>query len=389
MGQPRVPLHPQPPPALPADDQRAGGAMRVEQDRARAVLLDVGQGRLPDLVVGDGHADERVGVQRELDVRRRDRIHEPGLLLDAGVLVDIAQLDDRPVIARRPHAGEVDIGEGRQQFLDRLLVLPPDVDDRVDPVVGVEQCRQRGDGVEGAAVLLEDLATMGDDAITRDGPEYRDATACRHDHPPDFSTRVSDLEQLDWASSTPVRPTVTWMRSSRCWTQRWSSAPTGARYPQAPPGPSGPRAVAEAGAGLRTTRPIRTARAGERHRRGRAPSGTTFVTIREGACRCLQWSMSRATRMVAWGPIIRSSGVISRAGAVRGTRHLAIPRRAGPNRWSSPTSLAESAGRQAATSVTSPPRAPGRCHKRSRILLAGAITCVGPGSSPMDDRSLR
>ena len=32
-------------------------------------LLDVGQRRLPDLVVGDRHADERVGVQRELDVR--------------------------------------------------------------------------------------------------------------------------------------------------------------------------------------------------------------------------------------------------------------------------------------------------------------------------------
>ena len=56
----------------------------------------IGQGRLPGLVIRDGHADERVGVQRELDVRRRDRVHEPGLLLDAGVLVDIAQLDDRP-----------------------------------------------------------------------------------------------------------------------------------------------------------------------------------------------------------------------------------------------------------------------------------------------------
>src|SRR5215218_2583314 len=124
------------------------------------------------------------------------------LLLDAGVLVDIAQLDDRPVIARRPHAGEVDIGKGRQQFLDWLLVLPPDVDDRVDPVVGVEQCRQCGDGVEGAAVSLEDLTTMGDDAITRDGPEYRDATASRHDHPPDFSTR-------DRTSSSS---TATWIR---------------------------------------------------------------------------------------------------------------------------------------------------------------------------------
>jgi hypothetical protein len=103
------------------------------------------------------------------------------------------------VIARRSHAGEVDIGEGRQQFLDRPLVFPPDVDDRVDPVVGVEQCRQRGDGVEGAAVLLEDLTTMGDDAITRDGPEYRDAAASRHDHPPDFSTRDRTLRgDVDW-----------------------------------------------------------------------------------------------------------------------------------------------------------------------------------------------
>jgi hypothetical protein len=47
---------------------------------------------------------------------------------------------------------------------------------------------------------------MGDDAITRDGPEYRDATASRHDHPPDFSTRVSDPEQLDVGIEHPVRP---------------------------------------------------------------------------------------------------------------------------------------------------------------------------------------
>jgi hypothetical protein len=39
--------------------------------------------------------------------------------------------------------------------------------------------------------------------------------------------------------------TVTWMRSLRCWTQTWSSAPTGARCPQAPPGPSGAREVAK------------------------------------------------------------------------------------------------------------------------------------------------
>src|SRR4029450_12253257 len=132
----------------------------------------------------------------------------------------------------------------------------------------------------------------------------------------------------------------------------WGKVPTGASRTLQGAGRG------QAGAGLAITRPIRTARAGERHRRGRAPmSGTTFVTIREGACRCLQWSMSRATRMVAWGPIIRSSGVITRAGAVRGTRHLATPRRAGPNRCSSLTSLAESAGRQAATSVTWPPPA--------------------------------
>jgi len=47
---------------------------------------------------------------------------------------------------------------------------------------------------------------MGDDAITRDGPEYRDATATRHDHPPDFSTRVSDLEQLDVGIEHPGAP---------------------------------------------------------------------------------------------------------------------------------------------------------------------------------------
>jgi hypothetical protein len=47
---------------------------------------------------------------------------------------------------------------------------------------------------------------MGDDAITRDGPEYRDATASRHDHPPDFSTRVSDPEQLDVGIEHPGAP---------------------------------------------------------------------------------------------------------------------------------------------------------------------------------------
>jgi hypothetical protein len=47
---------------------------------------------------------------------------------------------------------------------------------------------------------------MGDDAITRDGPEYCDATASRHDHPPDFSTRVSDLEQLDVGIEHPGAP---------------------------------------------------------------------------------------------------------------------------------------------------------------------------------------
>ena len=189
MGQPGVALDPQPAPALPADDQRAGRAVRVEQDRAVAVALDVRQRRLPDLVVGDGHADERIGVQRELDIRGRDRVHEPGLLLDAGVLVDVGQLDDGAVVARRPHAGDVDVREGRQQFLDRFLVLASDVDDRVDPVVGIEQGRQRGDRVEGAAVLLEDLAAMGDDPVTRNGSEHRDATVSRHDHSPDFSTR--------------------------------------------------------------------------------------------------------------------------------------------------------------------------------------------------------
>jgi hypothetical protein len=47
---------------------------------------------------------------------------------------------------------------------------------------------------------------MGDDAITRDGPEYCDAAASRHDNPPDFSTRVSDLEQLDVGIEHPGAP---------------------------------------------------------------------------------------------------------------------------------------------------------------------------------------
>ena len=41
-----------------------------------------------------------------------------------------------------------------------------------------------------------------------------------------------------------MRPTVTWMGSLRCWTQRWSSAPTGASSPRRLQNPPGPRAVA-------------------------------------------------------------------------------------------------------------------------------------------------
>ena len=184
--QPRVALDPQPPPALAADDERAGRAVRVEQDRAVAVGLDVGQRRLPDLVVGDRHADEGVGVQRELDVRGRDRVHEPGLLLDPGVLVDVGELDDGAVVGLGADAGQVDVRETGEQLLDRLLVLAADVHDRQDPVVVVEQRRKRRDGVERAAVLLEDLAAVRDDPIPRDGSEHCDATTARHDCPPTF-----------------------------------------------------------------------------------------------------------------------------------------------------------------------------------------------------------
>ena len=60
--QPRVALDPQPVLALAADGQRAGRAVGVEQDRAVAVGPDVVQRGLAHLVVGDRHADERVGV---------------------------------------------------------------------------------------------------------------------------------------------------------------------------------------------------------------------------------------------------------------------------------------------------------------------------------------
>lgn len=45
---------------------------------------------------------------------------------------------------------------------------------------------------------------MGDDAITRDGPEYRDAAASRHYHPPDFSTRDRTSSSSTWAFNSGV-----------------------------------------------------------------------------------------------------------------------------------------------------------------------------------------
>ena len=61
-------------------------------------------------------------------------------------------------------------GNAESSCLDRLLVLAADVDDRQDPVVVVQQRREGGDGVEGAAVLLEDLAVVGGDPVPGIGP---------------------------------------------------------------------------------------------------------------------------------------------------------------------------------------------------------------------------
>ena len=52
------------------------------------------------------------------------------------------------------------------------------------------------------------------------------------------------------------------------------------KVPQAPPGPSGAAGRGQAGAGLRTTSPIRAARAGERHRRrGRGHGGRLLAVM--------------------------------------------------------------------------------------------------------------
>jgi hypothetical protein len=150
-GQPGVALGPQPVLALAAEGERADRAVPVEQDHAVAVGPDVLQRRLAHLVVGDGHADERLGVERELDVAGQDRAHEPGLGLAPGVLVFVGELHDVAAVGVGTDAGEVDVRHRREQVLDRRLVLLADVHDRADPVGGLHQRRQRGDRVERAS----------------------------------------------------------------------------------------------------------------------------------------------------------------------------------------------------------------------------------------------
>ena len=83
------------------------------------------------------------------------------------------KLDDVTAVERRPHAGEIDLGELRQQLLDLRLVLLADVHHRTDPVVRPEQRRQRGHRVEGAAELLQHVPAVGRDPVERDRAQHR------------------------------------------------------------------------------------------------------------------------------------------------------------------------------------------------------------------------
>jgi hypothetical protein len=91
------------------------------------VLLDVLQRRLPHLVVRDRDTDKHIRVKHLAEVGGQDRIHEARLPLDAAVVPEIAQLGTVPLVGRRRNAGGVDVREGRQDLLDRTLVLPANV----------------------------------------------------------------------------------------------------------------------------------------------------------------------------------------------------------------------------------------------------------------------
>jgi hypothetical protein len=152
------------------------------------VLLDVPQCRLTHLVVGDGHADERVGIEDRVDVGRQDGVHEARLSLDAAVVLDVAQLNDVPLVGPGGYRRGVDVRVRRQDLLDGPLVLPPDVRDGDDRVVGAQQGRESGGRIEHASVLLEPFAGVGHNLVAWDGAQHGDLATrprwrvSRHEH---------------------------------------------------------------------------------------------------------------------------------------------------------------------------------------------------------------
>jgi hypothetical protein len=175
--QPHVPVSPHPRMALAAAGQRHRRAMGIQHHRCPAVLLDVPQRRLPDLVVGDRDTDNRVGIEHLVDIGRQDRVHKAHLPLDPAVLLDITQLDDVALVGRRRYAGGVDVRERPEDLLDRPLVLPADVRYRDDRVTGIQQSRQGHRRIQRASVLLEPLAGMGHDLVAGDRAQHRHLAA--------------------------------------------------------------------------------------------------------------------------------------------------------------------------------------------------------------------
>ena len=101
-------------------------------------------------------------------------MHEPDLPLVPVVLIPEGQLDHVAAIRVVPEPGVVDVVEAGQDLPDGGHVLLADVDDGAHQIVGPEQRGEGGHRVEHTAVLVEDLAAVGDDVVAWDGAEDGD-----------------------------------------------------------------------------------------------------------------------------------------------------------------------------------------------------------------------
>jgi len=146
--------------------------VRIQHHGRLAVLLAGPQRRLSHLVVRDRDTHNRVGIEHLVDIGRQDRVHEAHLPLDPLVVGDVTQLDHVPLVGLRRYPGGVDIGKGREDLLDRALVLPADVGYRHDRVADIQQSRQRNRRVQRTSVLLEPLTGVRHDLVAGDRAQH-------------------------------------------------------------------------------------------------------------------------------------------------------------------------------------------------------------------------